>query len=282
MILFDAWSNYSWLIIIIIIFIIFIFIWLLTGGEKQQFIGLAGTPVTPWGSFGNKKLNNNPMTPARVNTPKILPKSPRIVPDKLLELSKEPVLPKKINIRPKYMPQNVVMTENLPTLPLGIIPEYEQDETLHPVMSVPEIYFENGQKLTRNKIIQKRYDKESKGEAICRAALEDIYGLEFKSVRPDFLKYHTNRNLEIDCWCDQLKIGLEYNGKQHYQYVSRFHKSEEDFIKQVQRDQWKLDKMDEMEYYLITVPYTVPHAMIRQYIEYFLPHNVQARQMQAN
>jgi hypothetical protein len=58
------------------------------------------------------------------------------------------------------------------------------------------------------KICKKKHETE------CRRILESIYHpYTFPSVRPDFLKNPaTGRNLEIDCFNNQLKIGLEYQG----------------------------------------------------------------------
>lgn len=118
----------------------------------------------------------------------------------------------------------------------------------------------------------------SKGETICRQVLEQIYKVPFPSVRPDILKNpETNRNLELDGYNDGLKIAFEYNGKQHYEYPNAFHRTEQQFRNQLRRDTFKLDKCDEHEIYLITIPYTVPHDSIPTFIEYFLPEAVQKR-----
>ena len=83
--------------------------------------------------------------------------------------------------------------------------------------------------------------------------------------------------LEIDCYIPDLKIGFEYNGIQHYIFPNFVHRSEEDFKKQVRRDQYKIDACNMSGVYLISIPYTVPHNAIRDYIIYFLPENVQKR-----
>ena len=52
-------------------------------------------------------------------------------------------------------------------------------------------------------------------------------------------------------------IFLEYNGKQHYQFVDIFHKSQEDFLHQLERDKEVSNYCSEKNIKLITVPYTL-------------------------
>ena len=66
---------------------------------------------------------------------------------------------------------------------------------------------------------------------------------------------------------------------QHAVYPNRFHKTQEEFIKQVRRDEFKIDMCDKHGIYLITVPHTVKNDYneIRKYIEYYLPENHEQR-----
>lgn len=106
----------------------------------------------------------------------------------------------------------------------------------------------------------------SKGEKECKRSVEKLLGKKFTKVRPDFLKYKTGRNLELDMYNDELKIAVEYNGKQHYEYTTIFHKSEEDFYNALERDEFKKDKCDEEGITLIIVPYTVKNDDIYEHI----------------
>lgn len=118
----------------------------------------------------------------------------------------------------------------------------------------------------------------SNKEGECCTALEDIYGVQFDTVRPEWLRNpKTGKNLELDCYNDKLKIGLEYQGEQHYKFPNHFHKTKEEWIKQVQYDQYKRQRCDEEGVYLITVPYDVPLHEIRDYIEFYLPERVRDR-----
>ena len=117
-------------------------------------------------------------------------------------------------------------------------------------------------------IPSKKSKTESKGEIECKKAAEKIFNKPFKKIRPDFLKSHeTGKNLEIDVYNEALKLAIEYNGQQHYQYSKFFHKNGQvDFEKQLKRDQFKEQKCKENGIKLISVPYLVKNNEIEQYI----------------
>lgn len=121
-------------------------------------------------------------------------------------------------------------------------------------------------------------DKNSRGERICREVLESYYKKKFPRVRPYFLQNpETGRNLELDCYNAELKIGLEYNGIQHYIWPNFTNCTKEEFMEQLRRDQFKYQICEQNDIYLITVPYTVPYELIPNYIFYYLPENVAQR-----
>lgn len=125
----------------------------------------------------------------------------------------------------------------------------------------------------------------SKGEALCKQVIEEIYNAPFYCIRPDFLKNpETGRNLELDLYNDFYKIAVEYNGQQHVCWPNNFHKTREEFINQVRRDEYKLDMCDKHGIYLITVPYNVKleYNEIKKYIEYYLPENYAKRLKEEN
>ena len=110
--------------------------------------------------------------------------------------------------------------------------------------------------------------KESKGEAECRRVLQKMFGKPFISVRPDFLRNPVtgNHNLEIDCFNSELKLGVEYNGIQHYKFVPYFHKNKEAFRNQQYRDLIKNDMCRKNGIRLIEVPHTVKIPDIENYL----------------
>ena len=110
--------------------------------------------------------------------------------------------------------------------------------------------------------------KKWKGEERCREILQQIYRKPFPSSRPDFLKNPvTNKNLELDCYCESLKIALEYDGAQHANYTPRFHRDDKwNFVYQVRKDDWKTKKCEEMGITLIRIPHYVQHEKLEAYI----------------
>ena len=98
----------------------------------------------------------------------------------------------------------------------------------------------------------------SVGEGLCKEILEEYLGRETYRVRPEWLKNDkTGRNLEIDIYEPISRIGIEYNGKQHYEISKDFTTNNEQLESIKYRDALKLRKCKEMNVKLIVVPYTV-------------------------
>jgi hypothetical protein len=118
--------------------------------------------------------------------------------------------------------------------------------------------------------------KESKGEIECRRVLQHLFKKPFYKARPDFLRNPVTGgsfNLELDCFDAQLRIAVEYNGIQHYQYVPYFHKNKEAFTNQKYRDFMKAQKCKDAGVLLISVPYTVEPHNIKKHLENELRRN---------
>jgi hypothetical protein len=114
----------------------------------------------------------------------------------------------------------------------------------------------------------------SKGERICCSTMERLYGQPFTSIRPNWLKNpETGFNMEIDCYNEELRMGVEYNGIQHYQWPNFTKQTYDQFINQTRRDALKVDLCEKNGVYLITVPYTIPHHVIPEYLMNNIPEN---------
>jgi hypothetical protein len=112
--------------------------------------------------------------------------------------------------------------------------------------------------------------RESKGETECRRVLQMIFNRPFNKSRPDFLRNPVTGNkynLELDCYDHQLKLAVEYNGEQHYNYIPYFHKNKEAFLNQKYRDDMKRRICKENNIVLIEVPYTIKTKNIANYIK---------------
>ena len=110
---------------------------------------------------------------------------------------------------------------------------------------------------------------ESSGERKCRETLQKIFNRPFNKIRPNFLNNvvtGSKHNLELDCYDKQLGLAVEYNGRQHYDYVPFFHTNKEAFLNQKYRDELKRRMCVDNNVILIEVPYTVKVEDIEEYI----------------
>ncbi len=106
--------------------------------------------------------------------------------------------------------------------------------------------------------------KHYNGENTCRAILEGLYPpFKAPTVRPDFLLGNNGRNLELDCYIEDLQIGLEYHGIQHYQLTPWLGQTEESFRIQQENDQLKKQLCKENDILLVEIPYTTRKLSIR-------------------
>ena len=129
-------------------------------------------------------------------------------------------------------------------------------------------YYYDGKKYTRMRLFNK--PKDSKGEIETKRVLEKIFNKPFEKIRPAFLNNPVTggiHNLEIDCYNDELKLGVEYNGVQHYKYTPFFHKNKEAFHNQKYRDELKRRMCKDNGICLIEVPHTVQHEDIEKFLK---------------
>lgn len=75
------------------------------------------------------------------------------------------------------------------------------------------------------------------GQERTRIVFQKQFNQLFPSVRPDWLKNpKTGRNLELDGYCEELKLAFEYQGRQHKDEDTEF---ASDYINQIERDEYK-------------------------------------------
>lgn len=108
----------------------------------------------------------------------------------------------------------------------------------------------------------------SKGENLCRKIMQELTGMKFYKVRPDFMRNPvTGVFLELDCYNDTLKLAVEYNGAQHDKYNKFMHQGSMDkFRNQQYRDYIKRTLCQENNVYLIVVPHTVKLKELRPFL----------------
>ena len=104
-------------------------------------------------------------------------------------------------------------------------------------------------------------------ENVMRHSLEALLGMPCPKVRPSFLRNPaTNRCLELDAYCEQLKIGCEFQGIQHSQYPNPVHLNKAQFDAQVRRDHLKQALCKEHGVCLIYVPHTVAKDQMAEHL----------------
>jgi hypothetical protein len=122
-----------------------------------------------------------------------------------------------------------------------------------------------------NNTSKKKVSFESQGETECRRVIESITGEPFPRTRPAFLLNKVSgQHLELDCYNENLKLAIEYNGEQHYKYIPYFHSNKEAFYNVKYRDEMKKKICEENNVKLIIVPYTVKVNDIEKYIEKYI------------
>ena len=95
-----------------------------------------------------------------------------------------------------------------------------------------------------------------KAEKYCRDYIENLFKKSFPQTKPKWLRNpKTGYLLELDGFCEELKIAFEYNGKQHYEYPNCFHKTKKQFEEQIYRDLVKSKLCEENKIILLKIKY---------------------------
>jgi hypothetical protein len=114
--------------------------------------------------------------------------------------------------------------------------------------------------------------KDSRGETETRRVLEKIFKKPFPKIRPNWLRNDVtsnigySNNLEIDAYNDELKLGVEYQGVQHYKFSPYFHKTKDAFHNQKYRDELKRRMCADNKVKLLEVSYEIKLEDIENYI----------------
>ncbi|WP_432258015.1 hypothetical protein [Cupriavidus sp. TMH.W2] len=103
-------------------------------------------------------------------------------------------------------------------------------------------------------------------ERICRAVFVSLFGMEFPRVRPKWLIGARDARLELDGYCEGLKLAFEYHGAQHFVKVRSFKMDGRRLSALQARDELKRARCRERGITLIEIPYTVPNQAIESHI----------------
>lgn len=102
------------------------------------------------------------------------------------------------------------------------------------------------------------------GEEITRVIFERMFDVKFPKAKPVWLLNDRGNSMELDGFCDKLRIGFEYQGEQHYKNVKIFTnyditiRSVDDLLKE------KLCK--ENGIILIHIPYYIEYTDLQDFI----------------
>lgn len=104
-------------------------------------------------------------------------------------------------------------------------------------------------------------------EEECRTIFQDITKKNFVKVRPDWLKNpDSGRNLELDGYCEELKMAFEFDGRQHFEHTFK----DDDLQDLIKRDEFKAQACRNLGIRLIKISCDIYD--IRSFIENELDH----------
>jgi hypothetical protein len=128
---------------------------------------------------------------------------------------------------------------------------------------------------SHSSLIKKPEKKVHKHEERCREIFQEIFGVEFKTIRPDWLKNPaTGKPLELDGYNPNIMtpmgrgIAFEYDGIQHAKYTPTFQpKGPVEFFYQVKKDSWKDAVCKQRRLMLIRIPNFVSYNDLERFIK---------------
>lgn len=90
-------------------------------------------------------------------------------------------------------------------------------------------------------------------ERICRAYFSQIFGKPFPRLRPLWLRNKNGNLMELDGYCEDLKLAFEHQGEQHYTTNTHFVNSKE-LLKRKKDDKEKVRLCQQNRVRLIAIP----------------------------
>jgi hypothetical protein len=81
--------------------------------------------------------------------------------------------------------------------------------------------------------------KGTKSEELTRTCMEQIFGTEFRRIRPSWLRNVEGRTLELDGYSEELNMAFEYQGRQHFE--NQFYLGEQDLPRRIRDDLRKIE-----------------------------------------
>lgn len=103
-----------------------------------------------------------------------------------------------------------------------------------------------------------QYSTISKSGIYCINIISNVLNTKYVLEKTfNWLKYNNNK-LRLDGYFEEYNLAIEYDGIQHYEYMEKYDKKYEDFIKRQERDRLKDKLCEENEIKLIRIKYDEP------------------------
>lgn len=119
--------------------------------------------------------------------------------------------------------------------------------------------------INRTKVFCKDCTQTHPSENITRLIFECIFNKQFPTAYPEWLVYpQTDAVMELDGYCEELKIAFEYDGPHHSTLIHN--NSVEDLIKQQEKDEFKKQRCTEMGVVLININYKIDRIKLKDHI----------------
>jgi hypothetical protein len=103
------------------------------------------------------------------------------------------------------------------------------------------------------------------GERFCRGMFEAVFGEAFPKARPDWLRNSRGNRMELDGYCQKLRLAFEYHGIQHYK-TTTFFDQKSPLQKRIQDDAKKRHLCQKNGVALFEIPYTIERSSLQQCI----------------
>ena len=101
------------------------------------------------------------------------------------------------------------------------------------------------------------------GEEVCRTIFMQIFGDTFNKYRPRWLRNDRGNQMELDGYSKKFRIGFEYQGRQHYEYVQHFHRERTSLAQRKIDDQTKVELCREHGVRLFVIDSSLPYEDIQ-------------------
>ena len=144
----------------------------------------------------------------------------------------------KIKQKMNYINRKIIKENEIP--PLNEIEEEYKILKKENIKLISQIKYRD-KKIEEIKEIKVK-EKISNGEKTVNEILVELFsGYKFTKVRPSWLKNDiTGKNLELDFYCEELKLAIEFQGQQHYDHTPYFHgegeTGDKNYASRLQRD----------------------------------------------